>query len=264
MESTSPQTGFASVNGLEMYYEIHGSGEPLVLIHGGVVGIPMLTPILPSLSQSRSVIAVELQGHGRTADIDRPLSYESLADDVAGLLDELRIASTDVMGYSLGGGVALQLVIRHPQNVRRLALVSTTFRRDGWYREVLADFDQMGPASAEPLKQSPLSQMFPTVNWEVLFTKIGALQRQDYDWSEEIAGLSAQTLLVFADADAIRPKHMIEFFGLLGGGKRDAVMDGSGRTKNQLAILPGQTHYNVLSSPSLAGIVNGFLDAQSL
>lgn len=260
MESDAAQTGFASVNGLEMYYEIHGSGEPLVVLHGGVVGVPMLAPILPELSQSRRVIAVELQGHGRTADIDRPLSYESMADDVAGLLNELGAELTDVMGYSLGGGVALQLVIRHPQKVRKLVLVSTTFAHNGWFPEVLAAFDQMGPEAAEPMKHSPLAQMFPNVDWEVLFTKIGALQRKNYDWSQAVGGIDARTLLVFADADAIRPEHMTEFFGLLGGGLQDAGLDGSGRPKNQLAILPGQTHYDILSSPALAGIVNSFLD----
>jgi pimeloyl-ACP methyl ester carboxylesterase len=261
MEQSAPQSGYADVNGLKLYYEIHGSGEPLILLHGGVVGIPMLGPILSELSQSRKVIAVELQAHGRTADIDRPLTFEAMADDVAAVVEQLGITKTDVMGYSLGGGVALQLAIRHPEAVRRLIVVSASVKREAWYPEVLADFAQMGPATAGPMKQSPLSQIFPNLDWEILFTKLGVLLRQDYDWSKDVAAITAPTLIVFADADSIRPEHIVEFFELLGGGQRDAGLDGAGRPANQLAILPGLTHYNIISSPALAAVVTPFLDA---
>jgi pimeloyl-ACP methyl ester carboxylesterase len=259
--STVFKTGYAPVNGLKMYYEIHGTGEPLILLHGGVVGITMFGPNLDALSQKRKVIAVELQGHGRTSDIDRPLSYEAMADDIATLMKYLGIERADVMGYSLGGGVALQTAIRHSASVRKLVVVSATCKRDGWYPEVLAAMAQMGPAAGEQMKQSPLYKLYPNVNWAVLFTKLSDPLRKDYDWSKEVAAIKAPTMIVFADADAVRPAHIIEFFGLLGGGQKDAGLDGSGRPVNQVAILPGLTHYNISSNPALGAVVSPFLDA---
>jgi len=255
------KSGYAPVNGLKLYYEIRGSGEPLILLHGGVVGITMFGQNLDLLSQKRKVIAVELQGHGHTADIDRPLSFDAMADDVAGLLRYLGIDKADVMGYSLGGGVALQTVIRHPEVVRKLVVVSAVFRRDGFYPEVLAAFDQMGPSAGEQIKQSPLAKMYPDVNWSRLFAKLGDLLRKDYDWSKEVSAIKAPTMLVFADADAVRSSHIVEFYGLLGGGQKDAGFDGSKRPVNQLAILPGLTHYNISASPALSAAVTPFLDA---
>jgi pimeloyl-ACP methyl ester carboxylesterase len=259
--TTAVKTGYAPVNGLNLYYEIHGTGEPLILLHGGVVGITMFGPNLAALSEKRQVIAVELQGHGHTADIDRPLSFEAMADDIAALMKYLSLQQADIMGYSLGGGVALQIAIRHPQSVRKLVVVSAPFKRDGFYPEVLAAMAQMGPAAGGGMKQSPLSQLYPNVNWSVLFTKLGDLLRKDYDWSKEVAAIKAPPMLVFADADAVRPAHIVEFFGLLGGGRKDAGLDGSGRPVAELAILPGLTHYNISSSPALATAVIPFLDA---
>jgi pimeloyl-ACP methyl ester carboxylesterase len=261
--ATGPETGYAPVNGLSLYYEIHGSGEPLMLLHGGAVGIVMFGTNVAELAKNRKVIAVELQGHGRTADINRPLSFEAMADDIAGLMKYLGIEKADVLGYSLGGGVALQTTFRHPESVRKLVVVSTPFKRDGWYPEVLVAMSQLGPSAGELMKQSPLNQVYPNVNWPVLFTKLGALLKKDYDWSMEVAALKPQTMIVFADADAVRPAHIMEFYGLLGGGQKDAGLDGSGRPADQLAILPGLTHYNISASPLLPTVVAPFLDAQS-
>ncbi len=252
---------YASVNGLNMYYEIHGTGKPLILLHGGVGGIEMFGPNLPELAKTQRVIAVDLQAHGRTADIDRPLRFELMAEDIAALLKHLGIETADIMGYSLGGGVALQTAIRHPEVVRKLVIVSAAFKREGWYPEVLASMAQMGAAAAEGMKQSPLYNLYPGVDWAKLFTKLGDLLRQDYDWSKEVAAIKAPTMIIFADADAIRTTHVMEFFGLLGGGQKDAGLDGSGRPAAQLAILPGLTHYNTGSSPALATVVTPFLDA---
>src|SRR5206468_1621514 len=177
------------------YYGNRVTGELLYCLHGGDVGNEMFVPNLDLLAGTRQVIAVELQGHGRTADIDRPLRYESLADDVAAFMQHLSLDRADVLGLSLGGGVAQQLAFRHPALVRRLVVVSAAYARNGWYPEVLAAFDQMGPASAAPLQQSPLAERFPQVDWAVLFTRIGVMMREEYDWSKEVAATAAPTLL---------------------------------------------------------------------
>ena len=225
------------------------------------MGITTFGPNLAALSEKRRVIAVELQGHGHTADIDRPLSFESMADDIAALIKYAGIQNTDVTGYSLGGGVALQTAIRHPRSVRKLVVVSAPFKRDGFYPELLAAMGQIGPSAAEGMKQSPLYQLYPNINWSRLFTKLGELLRKDYDWSKEVATIKAPTMIVFADADAVRTAHIMEFFGLLGGGQKDAGLDGPGRPVAQLAILPGLTHYNISSSPALATALTPFLEA---
>jgi pimeloyl-ACP methyl ester carboxylesterase len=153
---------YANVNGLRMYYEIHGTGKPLILIHGGVGATEMFNEVLlPLLSKNRQVIAVDLQAHGRTADIDRPLSYEMMGDDIAALIKHLKLEKADVMGYSLGGGVALRTAIQHPELVRKLVLVSTAYKRNGWYPEVLAAMAQSGPESAERMKQTQCTRCMP-------------------------------------------------------------------------------------------------------
>ena len=257
---------YAAVNGLSIYYEIHGTGQPLVLLHGGVGAIEMFGEVLPLLAVGRQVIAVDLQAHGRTADIDRPLSFELIADDSNALIKHLGFAKADLMGYSLGGGVALQTAIRHPDVVRKLVIVSIPFKREGWYPEVLAGMEQMGPAAAEPMKQTPMYQVYASVapkpeDWPVLLTKLGQLLKQDYDWSNDVAAIEAPTLIVVGDADSVRTAHAVELFGLLGGGKADAGWDGSGMPNARLAILPGTTHYNIFFSPALASAVTPFLDA---
>jgi len=257
---------YASVNGLNLYYEIHGAGEPLILLHGGVGAIQMFGEVLPSLAQNRRVVAVDLQAHGRTADIDRELRFELMAGDIAALIKHLGIEEADVMGYSLGGGVALRTAIQHPEVVRKLVLVSTPFKRDGWYPEILAGMGQMGPQVAEPMKQTPMYQLYASIapkpeDWPVLLTKLGELLRQDYDWSNEVAAIKAPTLLVVGDADSVRTAHAVAFFELLGGGKVDAGWDGSGMSNARLAILPATTHYNIYSSPQFSAVVAPFLDA---
>ncbi len=250
-----------SVDGLQLYYEVHGSGQPLVLLHGGVSGSEVFDPLLPALRANHQVIAVHLQAHGRSADIDRPLRFESMAEDIAALLKHLDIPSADILGYSLGGGVALQTAIRHPELLHRLALISTPFKRQGFYPEALAGMDQMGPEAARFMGQSPLNQLYPGKDWAALFTKLGDLLRQEYDWSRGVAGIKCPVMLVYADADAIQPGHIMEFFRLLGGGQRDAGLDGSGRPAGRLAILPGMSHYDILTHPGLADMLVSFLDA---
>jgi pimeloyl-ACP methyl ester carboxylesterase len=252
---------YADVNGLKLYYESHGSGQPLLLLHGGVGAGEMFDPILPGLAEKRQAIPVHLQGHGRTADIERPLRFELMADDIAALIRLLGSGRVDILGYSLGGGVAQQVAIRHPDLIRKLVLISAPFKRDGFYPEVLENMAQMGPDAARFIDQSPLSQLYPGKNWAVLFTKLGELLRTPYDWSRDVAAIKSPVMLVYADADAVRTAHALEFFALFGGGRHDAGLDGSGRPKGSLAILPGMTHYDVLTFPGLAALVTRFLDA---
>jgi pimeloyl-ACP methyl ester carboxylesterase len=266
--STAGESGYAPVNGLKLYYEVHGSGRPLILIHGGLGSGEMFAAILPALSASRQVITVDLQGHGRTGDIDRALSYEAMADDIAGLVKHLGLDRADVMGYSVGGGVAVRTAIQHPEVVRKLVVVSATFRRDGWYPEILAGMAQMGPQSAEAMKQTPMYQLYSRVapkpaDWPALLTKLSDLLKKDYDWSQDVAAIKAPTLLVFGDADSVRPAHAVQFFELLGGGQKDAGWDGSGMPLARLAILPASTHYTIFSSPALTAAVTPFLDVEN-
>src|SRR3989442_3450419 len=256
---------YADVNGIKLYYEIAGTGRPLVLLHGGLGAIEMFGPNLAALAQGRQVIAVDLQGHGRTADIDRPLSVDLMADDIAALIKYLKLDGADILGYSLGGGVALQTAIRHPEVVRKLVVVSTPFRRNGFYPAILAQQGQVGPAMAEAMKQTPMYQLYASIaprpeDWPRLLGKIGEAMKQDFDFSQQIAGIKATTLIVAADADIFPPSHAVELFGLLGGGQRDGGWDGAGRPKSRLAILPGLTHYTIFSAPALAATVIPFLD----
>jgi pimeloyl-ACP methyl ester carboxylesterase len=260
---------YADVNGISLYYEEHGSGRPLILLHGGLGSGEMYAPILPMLAAGRRVITADLQAHGHTADVGRPIRFQTMGDDIAALIRHLGLAQADVMGYSLGAGAALRIAIQHPDLVRRLVLVSEPCKRDGWHAESLAGMEPMGAQLAEPLKQSPLYEMYSRVaprveDWPVLLDKIGDLLRLDYDWTAEIAKITAPVMLVYGDADAVRPAHIVEFYGLLGGGLRDANWDGSRRPVARLAVLPGHTHYDIFASPDLARAVIPFLDAESL
>jgi pimeloyl-ACP methyl ester carboxylesterase len=256
---------YAFVNGLKMYYEIHGTGKPLVLLHGGLGVIGMFEQILPALAEARQVIAVELQAHGHTADIDRPLSFEQMADDVAALIKHLGFEKTDILGYSLGGGVALQTTIRHPDVVRKLVVVSAACKSDGWYPEVRAGMRSMNVEAAKAWVGSPMHQAYISAapnpaSWPTLVARVGQLVGQDYDWSEALSALKTPTMIVVGDADAVRTAHAVEFFELLGGGKADAGWDGSGMSNARLAILPATTHYTIFFSPMLVSIVTPFLD----
>jgi pimeloyl-ACP methyl ester carboxylesterase len=253
------------VNGIRLYYEIHGSGRPLILLHGGLGSIEMFGPNLPALAAGRRVVAVDLQGHGRTADIDRPIRTESMADDIAALIEHLGLDRPDLLGYSLGGGVAILTAIRRPELVGRLVVVSTPIRRSAFYPEILAQQTQVGAAAAEAMKQTPMYQVYASIaprpeDWAQLLAKIGEAMEHDFDFSKLIAKLTAPTLVVAGDADIFPPTHAVEVFGLLGGGKRDGGWDGSGRPTSRLAILPGLTHYTIFSAPALADAVIPFLD----
>jgi pimeloyl-ACP methyl ester carboxylesterase len=254
--------GTAPVNGLEMHYEVHGEGRPLVMLHGGVVATESLGPNVAELAKSRRVIVAHMQAHGHTRDIDRPITYEGMADDVAALIGYLELGKTDLLGYSMGGGVALQIAIRHPLLVNRLVVVGIPMRDTGSYPEIVAAFAAMpenAAAIAQNIKRSPLAQTYPDADWETAFRKVGQMVAAGYDWSADVGKITAQTLLVYADADAIKPEHMVEFWKALGGGQRDAGLDGSLRPANRLAIVPGTTHYDIMSTTAVARIAQRFL-----
>lgn len=260
----APNAHFADVNGQHIFYSVHGAGKPLVLLHGGI-DPDSYGSNLAELARSRQVIAVHLQGHGRTPDTDRPLRDETMGDDIAALIGHLKLGKADVMGYSFGSGVALQTAIRHPDVVDRLVLVSAAMRLDGFYPEGVEAFKQLEASAATlgpAVKASPLGQTYPDVDWTNLFRKVGEMAKRPTDVSAEVARLRTRTLLVFADADAIRPEHMVEFWKALGGGQRDAGIDGSQRPANQFAIVPNATHYTIPVDPMLPQIVGRFLAAR--
>lgn len=244
---------YASVNGINLYYEIHGTGKPLIMLHGGFGTFAMFSALSPALAEKYQVIGVDLYGHGRTAMIDRPISFEDMADDIAGLIQQLGLEKVDLLGYSLGGAVALQTAFRHPERVGKLVVISTPFKRTGWYPEI-----QTGMASITPegfigtpvqdayMDVAPRPEDFPR-----FVAKMQEAMSQDYDWTALVSALSIPTLIVAGDADSFPLSHAVEFFSHLGGGLKDAGWDGANLIPSQLAILPGTTHYNIVSRADL-------------
>jgi pimeloyl-ACP methyl ester carboxylesterase len=243
-KAPAPGAGnYVSVNGLEMYYEIHGTGQPLVVLHGAYMTIETMGEILPSFAETRQVIATELQGHGHTADIDRPLSYEQMANDVCALLEEIGIDKTDVFGFSLGGGVALQLAIRHPEVVRKLVVASASYTSDGLYPEVREAIETITPElfAGSPIEEAYLRAAPNPDDFPTLVAKLKQLDLEPFAWPpEDIQRISAPTLLIIGDSDGTRLEHAVEMFRLLGGGVFGDIV---GLPKSQLAVLPGTAHF---------------------
>jgi pimeloyl-ACP methyl ester carboxylesterase len=267
MTSTDAHTGYAPLDGLEMYYEIHGRGRPLLLLHGAYGTIDMWGRLLGGLAQTRQVIAPEQQGHGHTADTDRPLTYEQMADDSAALLRHLRVDQADVVGYSMGGGITLQLAMRHPGLVRKLVVASATFRSAGMPAEALEMFPSITP---ELFAGSPIEEAYQRTapnpgDFPKLVEKLKRLDTTPFAWpEEEIRAIAAPTLIVVGDSDGVRLEHAVEFFKLLGGG---VMGDLAGLPQSQLAVLPGTTHFvppghGLLDRADwLLGMIPAFLDA---
>src|SRR3989449_7074956 len=257
---------YAEVNGIKLYYETHGAGRPMIVLHGGLGSGEMFGPVLPLLAEGHQVITPDLQGHGRTADIDRPIDVRLMAGDIAALIDHLRLDKPDLVGYSLGGGVALHTAAQYPAKVRRLVAASANIRPDAIYPEMRAQQGQGNAAAAEFMKDTPMYQLYQRVaprpeDFPRLLDKIGESMSKDFDYSAEVRGLQMPTLIVAADADMAPPSHYVEGFNLLGGGLRDGGWMGEGRPKggHALAILPGLTHYNIGVSPLFAAVILAFL-----
>jgi len=260
---------YADVNGINLYYERHGSGRPLVLLHGGLMSSETFGPLLPALAAGHEVITVDLQGHGRTADIDRPIDTRLMAGDVAALIGHLGLDAPDVMGYSLGGGVAFWTAVDHPDLVRRMIMVSTNIKRSAIYPEMLAQQGQVSAAALPFMTQTPMYELYQRVaprpeDFGTLLDKIGASMAEDFDFSEAMRGITVPTLFVAADADMFPPTHAVEAFGLLDGGQRDGGWMREGRPAggHALAIIPGATHYDICLSPVLAAAALAFLEAE--
>jgi pimeloyl-ACP methyl ester carboxylesterase len=258
---------YAEVNGVNLYFETHGAGRPMLLLHGGLGSGEMFGPVLPTLAERHQVIAVDLQGHGRTADIDRPIDVRLMADDLAALIDHLGLDRPDLVGYSLGGGVALHTAATYPATVGRLVVASAHVRFDAIYPAMHAQQAQVGAAAAAAMTDTPMYQRSQRVaprpeDVPRLLDKLGEAMARDFDDTEEVRGLQVPTLVVAADADMAPPSHSVEVFRLLDGGLRDGGWLGEGRPTggHALAILPGLTHYNLATSPLFAAVTLAFLD----
>ena len=264
--SQEPATGYAPMNGLKMYYEIHGKGAPVVLLHGSYMTLTNFNwpAMIAALSKSRRVIAFEMQGHGRTADIDRDFSYDNLADDIAAALDYLKIRKADVIGYSMGAGVAMQMAIRHPEHVRKVVSISGVFRHDGWVKEALDAFEHM---TSDAFKGSPIEadyqKLSPTPNEFPRFVKrVIAMDLKPYDFgADKLRATQAPIFFIHGDADGVRLDHIAEMFRLKGG---EIMGDMRPRSASRLAILPDTTHITLMQKVDvIVPMINDFLDAKA-
>lgn len=254
-------SGYAeAAGGLEIYYEVYGEGEPIVVLAGGLMPISTTAQITGPLSETRQVIAIDLEGHGRTALRESPLSPERNGDDVAAVLRHLGIAEADVAGYSYGGAAAIWMAIRHPEMVRNLIVIATGFASEGWYPETQEGRSALGASLAEPLMATPIFEGYGHPEQFPLFLdRVGELIRKDWDWREEIRALPMPVLLVFADHDSVSMQHIAEFFALFGGGVREPGVIDPQFSRARLAIIPGYSHYNLVQAPEVAQVIERFL-----
>jgi pimeloyl-ACP methyl ester carboxylesterase len=259
-------SGYAeAAEGLRVHYEIYGKGDPIVLMAGGFGDASSMVQVIGPLSAKRQVIAIDLEGHGRTPLRTTPMSHERNGDDVAAVLRHLKIAQADVAGYSHGGDAAIRMAIQHPGMVRNLIVISTAFARDGWYPENLKAMAAMKASMAGEMMKTPLGQRYAAVapkpdEFGLLLDRMGELLKKNYDWRAEIAKLPMPTLLLFADHDAVSTRHVAEFFALFGGGLKDPGWTGQPQyARARLAIVPGYTHYNFSQGPDMARVIEAYL-----
>jgi pimeloyl-ACP methyl ester carboxylesterase len=254
------KTGRVAIHGVDYYYEIYGKGEPLLLLHGGLMSLEMFSPVLPAFTKNRQVIAVDLEGHARTPLGDRPYKLETQGDDLAELVQQLGHEKVDVIGYSLGGGVALRMAIQKPERVRRVVLVSVPYADDSFYPEIKAQQAHVNAAAAPMMKETPMYELYTALapkpeEFPKLLDTLGNYMKQKFDWSAEVKALKVPVLLVYGDSDMFRPEHQIKFYQLLGGGLKDGGWQRENMSHNRLAILPDVTHYDIFDSPQLVPTV---------
>jgi len=259
------KSGLLPIDGVNFYYAVYGKGEPLLLLHGGLGSSDMFAPILPKFAEHRTVIAVDLQGHGRTALGERPFGLEAMGDDMAAIVKALGYDKVDVMGYSLGGGVAFRMAVQRPEAVRRLVMVSTGYAANGFYDEMRPQQAHLSAAAAEFMKDTPMYKSYVAVapkpeDFPNLLDALGAFMRKDYDFSADVPKLKMPVMLIYGDSDMYKPEHEIKFFQMLGGGLKDAGWMRENLSQNRLAIIPNRTHYDVFFAPELVASTLPFLD----
>jgi pimeloyl-ACP methyl ester carboxylesterase len=259
------KSGHIPVNGVNYYYAVYGKGEPLLLLHGGLGQIEMFGPNLTALAKNREVIGVDLHGHGRTDLGNRDISLIDQGADLAAIVKKLGYQKVDVLGYSLGGGVAFQFAIQNPQLVRRVVLVSTIFSTDGFYPEMLPQQAAVSSKMMDMMKETPMYQSYVAIaphpeEFPKLLDKMGEYMRKSYDWSADVKKLTMPTLLIYGDSDMFLPEHELKFYKLLGGGLKDAGWQREHMASNRLAILPNVTHYEMGVAPQMVEAALPFLD----
>ena len=261
-------SGYVAANGLNYWYEIHGKGEPLLLLHGGLGSTGMFGSVLTRLAENRRVIGIDLHGHGRTELGNRKINLVDIGNDLAVVLNKLGIKPVDVLGYSFGGGAAFQLAVQHPELVRRLVIASAPYAQNGFFPEMLPQQAAVGAAMADMMKETPMYTSYVAVapkpqDFPKLLDAMGELMRTPYDWTDDVKKLTMPVMLVYGDADMVRPDHIVSFYQLLGGGLKDAGWMREHMSKNRLAILPDLTHYEVFAAPQLLTTVLPFLNGVS-
>jgi pimeloyl-ACP methyl ester carboxylesterase len=262
------RTGYVDANGVSYYYATYGQGEPLLLLHGGLGCIEMFGPVLTTLAATREVIGVDLHGHGRSSLGDRPIRIPDMGDDMAAILTALGRDTVDVLGFSLGAGVAFRLAVQHPERVRRLVLVSAGYATAGFYPEMLPQQAQVGGAMAESLRGTPMYESYMALaphpeDFPRLLDRMGEAMRTPYDWADDVKTLRMPTMLIVGDSDMFRLEHVVEFYHLLGGGLRDAGWQREHMSPNRLAVLPDCTHYDIIDTPVVATTALPFLNGES-
>ena len=261
-------SGYIAANGLNYWYEIHGKGEPLLLLHGGLGSTGMFGPVLSKLAENRRVIGIDLHGHGRTELGNRKINLVDIGNDLGVVLNKLGIKQVDVMGYSFGGGAAFQLAVQHPELVRRVVIASAPYAQNGFFPEMLPQQAAVGAAMADMMKETPMYTSYVAVapkpqDFPKLLDAMGEFMRTPYDWTDDVKKLTMPVMLVYGDADMVRPEHIVSFYQLLGGGLKDAGWMREHMSKNRLAILPDLTHYEVFAAPQLLTTVLPFLNGVS-
>ncbi|QND54811.1 alpha/beta hydrolase (plasmid) [Phyllobacterium sp. 628] len=262
-----PKSGYVEAGGIKYYYEIHGEGAPLLLLHGGLGSTDMFAPILPRLTQGHQVIGVDLQGHGRTELGNRPMSLEAMGDDIATILKSLGHEKVDVLGYSFGGGVAFRFAVQHPEMINRVALVSAGYAQEGFYADMIKMQVTLTGAMADMMKDTPMYKGYKAIaphpeDFPKLLDAMGEFMRKPYDYSNDVPKLKMPVMLVFGDSDMYRPEHEFKFYQMLGGGLKDAGWMRETMSQNRLAIIPNRTHYDIFFAPELANTVMPFFDRQ--
>ncbi|MGQ0649293.1 MAG: alpha/beta fold hydrolase [Gemmatimonadaceae bacterium] len=259
-------SGYIAANGVDYWFEIHGKGEPLLLLHGGLMSTGGFGPMLTKLAENRRVIGVDLQGHGRTAlGTRKTISPVDIGRDLGTVVQKLGLRQVDAMGYSFGGAVALQFAFQHPALVRRLVLVSTPYAQNGWFAEMLPQQASVSAAMADAMKDTPMYKSYVELaprpqDFPLLLDAMGGFMRRPYDWSASVKQLTMPVMLVYGDADMVRPEHIVSFYQLLGGGLKDAGWMREHMSRNRLALLPDLTHYEIGAAPILATTVLPFLN----